>query len=314
MRKIIRWRVKMDSERLNDNLKRYFFYGMNNKDTVIEYIILQEADRMLKQDMSKIDTDLYKVEYTIQQIKRKIIQLYRFIYMNEPTQEQSYFYHKINENSVEIEQLIQAKMKDLEHRSIITGGLENCEGSAIYITGGDYYHRQYPGRDYYNNLKDNPNNKWIQEDVVPTLEQLHNLETQNKEQYYALYLDTKYNRVINAQEQLKEEQEYLESLSQPARQQRIEELRQIRSALPNQKEEIKKVFNQFMNSIKLPKQDILAIIGKDGTKEMYEEIEQNSSNYYTISTLKQEAVDETYQKRLNKKVEELKSKYLEEIR
>lgn len=303
---------KMDVERLNSNIKKYFFYGMDNKDTVIEYIILKEADHMLKQDMSKINTELYKVEYTIQQIKRKIVQLYRFVYMNEPAQKQTYFYHKINENSIEIEQLVQAKIKDLDRRSIITGGLKNSKDSAIYITGGDPYHRQYPGRDYYNNLKENPNNKWIQEDVVPLLEQLCEIETQNKEQYYALYLDTKYNRVINAQEQLRAEQEYLESIQQSNQQERIEEVKKIRAALPNQKEEIKKVFSQFMNSVKLPKQDILAIVGQKGTKEMYEDIEQNSSDYYTISTLKQEAEDEIYQNRLNKKVEELKSKHFEE--
>lgn len=303
----------MDVERLNNNLKKYFFYGMDNKDAVIEYIILKEVDNMLNQDMSKIDTKLYKVEYTLQQIKKKIVQLYRFVNMNEPNQKQTFFYHKINQDSIEIEQLVQEKLRKLTSRNIIVGGIRNCQSSAFYITGGDFYHRQYPGRDYYNQLKEASDNKWIREDVVPVLEELCNLETENKEQYYALYLDTKYNRVINAQEQLKSEQEYIESLSQHNHlQERIEELIKIRAALPNQKEEIEKVFNQFMNSVKLPKQDILEKMGQGKTEDIYQYIEQNFSDYYTISTLKQQAADATYQNRLDKKVEELKSRHFEE--
>lgn len=292
--------------------KKNFFYGMDAKSEVIEYIILKKAKEMEKVDMSKIDTNLYKVEYTLQQISRLVVQLYRFVYMNEPKEKQTYFYQKITEDSIEIEQLVQDKITELKNKDIIVGAIKNFPMTAIWITGGPN-HSMYPGKEYYNQFMQSEKGQWIKNEIIPILEQLCTLETENKEQYYALFLDVKYNRAINAQEQLKSEQEYLENLQEQEESKiRIEQIQKIRAALPKQIKEIRNVFTRFMNAVKLPKQDIIAGLGNNLSDEMHQQIEQNFSNYETISPLKQEAIDSKYQERLNKKIQEIKSKILEE--
>lgn len=302
----------MDVELWNKNFKKNFFYGMDAKDEIIEYIILKKADEINQIDMETVNTKLYRVEYTIEQIKKIVVQIARFVGMNEPSEKQNYFYQRIDTNNVEIEQLIEGKIEELKKKGVIAGAIKNYPASALYITGGEH-HEKYPGKEYYKKLMQKPTSSWMEREVMPLVETLCTLEQENKAQYYALFLDTKYNRAVHAQQQLKEEQEYLESLPQEINtQKRMEEIVKIRAALPKQVEEIKKVFTQFMNSIKLPKQDILAEMGEEVTAEMQKYIEQNFSDYDTISTLKQEAVDDTYQKRLQEKVEELKNKHLEE--
>lgn len=304
----------MDVELWKENFKKNFFYGMDAKDEIIEYIILKKADEISEVDMKTVDTKLYKVEYTIEQIKKIIVQIARFVGMNEPSEKQNYFYQKIGMNDIEIEQQIEEKIEELKRKDIIAGVIKNYPSSALYITGGQY-HKKYPGKEYYNSVMQKPVSIWMEREVMPILETLCTLEQENKAQYYALFLDTKYNRAIHAQQQLKEEQEYLESLPQDSNtQKRIEEIKRIRAVLPKQIEEIKKVFSQFMNAVKLPKQDILAGMGQEQTAEMQKYIKQNFSDYQTISTLKQEATDETYQKRLQKKIQELKDKQFESIR
>ena len=305
----------MDVELFNEKFRKNFFYGMDNKSDVIDYIILEKADSMVEADMSKIDTKLYRVEYTLQQIKKLLVQLYRFIYINEPTENQTYFYNKINENSEEVEELLQERISDLKKKYIIVGCIKNWEKSAIYITGGDG-HNQYPGRAYYNNLSGSPTGIWIREEIIPILEQLCTLELENKEQYYALFLDTKYNRTINAQEQLRNEQIYLESkkndISEQANleniERRLQEIYIIQRALPMQIKEIQAVFSKFMNSIKISKQDVLEGLEVNLSGEVREYVDDKCSNYQTISTLKQDATDNFYKSRVNKIIEVLKNK------
>lgn len=282
--------------------KRNFFYGMDAKNDVIDYIILREADKMLEIDMNTINTSLYKVEYTIEKIKELVIQLYRFVQLNEPTKKQTYFYNEINAESTEIEQLVEKRIENLYNRYIITKGEKNYERSAIYITGGDEYHK-YPGKEYYKKMQDNI---WLQ-NIVQILEELKTLEIENKEQYYALFLDTKYNRSKNAIEQLKQEQEYLKSKKSNEKKttDRIEEIETILQVLPQQIENILRIFSKYMASIKISKQDISQQLIE---KLPGEYIKQNFSDYKTISSLKKEATNDKYRARVNKKIQEIENK------
>lgn len=338
----------MDVELAKENFRKNFFYGMDAKDEVIEYLILQKAIEMEKVDMTKLDTNLYKVEYTLQQINKLVVQLYRFVHLNDPKEKQTYFYNKITPDSAEIEQVVQSKITDLKNKKLISGAIKNLPGSAIYINGRWSGNSGY---EYYDNIKQTHKGQWIANEIIPTLEELCILEAKNKQQYYALFLDTKYNRAIHAQEQLKSEQEYLESLptqeeiqakiqqiitrrtflpgpehgplkkeqddlqslpSPEKRQERIQQIEKIQAALPNQIKQIRNIFTRFMQAVKLPKQDIIAGLGEIPTNEMQQQIEKNSSDYDTISTLKQEATDANYQKRLQQKIQQIKEKYFQE--
>lgn len=299
----------MDVELLED-FKRNFFYGMDAKNDIIDYIILNEADKMVNVEMDTIDTDLFKVEYTLEKIKEKIVQLYRFVHLNEPVAKQTYFYNNVDKERQKIEELVQHRIKELKSLDVLAGGVKGWEQSAIYITGGDKWHK-YPGRDYYNNLK---GNSWIQT-ISSILEKLKQLEEANKEQYYALFLDTKYNRIKNAQWQLKQEQEYLETRKMQGHlegEDRLKEVTSIRQELPKQEEEIRAIFSKFMSSVKVSKQDIPEQIKNNLSQEMQKYVSQNFSDYDTISPLKQEATNEAYKERLNKKIQELEIKIEQE--
>lgn len=291
----------MDVELFKKKFEKYFFYGMDGKSDVINYIILKEIKKMLNKEKP------YSRENTIEEIKLLVKQLYRFVYLNEPRLKPIYTY-RAEEDDDEIYQLIEQHIEELKTKAIITGGIENCDNSLnskFYITGGRN-HEQYPGKTFYRDLKQNI---WIVQDVVPILRELCRLEQENKEQYYALFLDTKYNRTKNAINQLVREQEYIKGIDNAQNVQnlkRLEEIEQILNSLPNQLQEIKAVFAKFMNRVKIPKQDILGELQDDIPDEVREYIERNCSNYYTISSLKQEAQNFTYKSNLNRKLQEVK--------
>lgn len=123
---------------------------------------------------------------------------------------------------------------------------------------------------------------WVQE-IISVLKDLIRLEKEDKFQYYSAFLDSKYSRAINRREQeiTKDDKEICE---------------------------IRKVYRKFLERAPISGRDIINGMG-DINNEMVEYVEKKYPMYDTITPLKKEAQNNTYLKRVEAEIRNIKQMF-----
>lgn len=185
-----------------EKFAKYFFFGLENKDQVIKWVIVDTAKRIVGTHI-KADDKNGKMNYEIdeEKILELIVQLERFTTLHDDPQNRNYFYDSINTNSINVHQLFNKVASQIEKHFAISF-VKYRPVSGIYFNTYGYSkeirekYKKYSGEQYLQALKDEPSSAWGEE-VLEILQYLKELEQENKFEYYSLFLDSKYARAIN---------------------------------------------------------------------------------------------------------------------
>lgn len=190
-----------------DDFERYFFYGMENKDQVVKWIIMAVAKR-LEGTHKELDKEDEKTRYETdkKEMLKLIVQLERFTSKHDVPEENNpkhkeYFYDDINTESRKINEIFDKNAKDIKEHTALSF-VDYRPVSGIFFNTYTYSqeikekYQKYSGNEYLELLRKSPNTSWG-EDVYNILCYLEELEQENPHEYYSLFLDTKYARAID---------------------------------------------------------------------------------------------------------------------
>lgn len=183
--------------------QQYFFHGMNNKDQVVKWIIMKTAEK-LKDTHKELDSDTGKTRYEQdkEEMLKLIVQLERFTSKHDKPEHDTpkhreYFYDDINIESEQINEIFERMEVEIEKCSALSF-VKYRPVSGIFFntyTYSEQWHK-YSGEEYLWKLRNDSDSKWGEE-VYDILFYLDELERENKQEYYSLFLDTKYARAID---------------------------------------------------------------------------------------------------------------------
>lgn len=190
-----------------DTFEQYFFHGMDNKEQVVKWIIMKTAER-LEGTYKELDTDTGKTRYEKdkEEMLELIVQLERFTTKHDKPEHDAplhreYFYDDINVESEQIEEIFEKTAIEIKKRAAISF-VKYRPVSGIFFNTYTYseeikgqFHK-YSGREYLWKLRNDSDSKWGEE-VYDILLYLQELERESKQEYYSLFLDTKYGRAID---------------------------------------------------------------------------------------------------------------------
>lgn len=192
----------MQNQLNRDKFEQYFFHGMENKEQVVKWIIMKTAER-LQGTHKELDSDTGKTRYEQdkEEMLELIVQLERFTSLHDDHEHRQYFYDGINMKSEEVNEMFEKSAKEIEKKAAlsfvkyrpVSGILFNTYTYSREIK--EQYH-MYSGGEYLLELRNNPNTAWGKE-VYDILCYLKELESENKQEYYSLFLDSKYARAID---------------------------------------------------------------------------------------------------------------------
>ncbi len=290
--------------------KTYFFYGLENKDEVVKWIIVNGAKQLIGTH-KELDIGLEKMNYEKDQesMLELIVQLERFTSLHDDPLRREYFYNSININSTLIHQIFNRVAEEISKTKALSF-VKYRPVSGIFYNTYEYKTAGplYSGRQYYNKLSQCSNN-WVQE-VYEVLCYFNELEKENRIEYYSLFLDCKYARAIDR---------YKNNITDD------EEIREIRG-----------VYRKFLESRSISGIDLkLAIANnrkyedellerkfmKESTKpattvkmseEMKAYIDKHYPEYTTITTLKDDAIGNKYKQRLKAEAQKVCDLFLKE--
>lgn len=192
----------MQTQLNRDNFEKYFFYGMENKDEVVKWIIVNGAKMLTNIHRAKkfeLEKDGYEKDK--QTILELIVQLERFTSLHDDSEDRQYFYEDINPNSKKVQQMFNQHFSEIEKSRAISC-VKYTDFSGIFFATHGYTKEVqekygiYSGEQYLNKLRKSVESAWG-EDVFNILWYLNELEKENSYEYYSLFLDTKYARAIN---------------------------------------------------------------------------------------------------------------------
>ncbi len=197
----------MQNQLNKDKFEQYFFHGMYNKDQVTKWIIMKTAER-LEGTHKELDSDTGKTRYEQdkEEMMKLIVQLERFTTKHDQPQHDApkhreYFYDDITVESEQINEIFEKNAVEIEKRAALSF-VKYRPVSGIFFNTYTYvgeikeqYH-MYSGKEYLERLRLDPNTAWGQE-VYDILCYLNELERENEQEYYSLFLDTKYARAID---------------------------------------------------------------------------------------------------------------------
>ncbi len=181
-----------------DNFEKYFFYGMENKDIVVKWIIIN-ITKQLEGTHTSLDNDNEKKRYELDKeaILELIVQLERFTSLHDNSENRKYFYQDINTESLSVNKMFNKNLQDIKDVGAISTVIyPNFSG--IFFNSHPYpeKHNLYTGQQYIEQLRNNPDTSWGEE-VFDILNYLLELEKENTFNYYSLFLDSKYARAID---------------------------------------------------------------------------------------------------------------------
>lgn len=283
----------MQNQLNRDNFEKYFFYGMENKDQVVKWIIMGTA-KELRKTHKEADKEGEKPRYEQDKdaMLELIVQLERFTSLHDDQEKRHYSYDVINTESEQVNEMFDRNaeiikdnaalsfIKDGPFRGIFTGILFNTHGYSEEIR--EKYHK-YSGEQYLDELRRNPNTAWG-EDVYNVLCYLEEIEKENTYEYYSLFLDAKYARAIHRNTtEFGDEREI---------------------------HEIRNVYRKFLKRIPVSGVDIKLAIRNLNDKEMISYIDEHYPEYDTITTLKEDAMNDNYNKRVEQEVKKVCDMFL----
>lgn len=193
----------MQNQLNKDKFEQYFFHGMNNKDQVVKWIIMKTAER-LQGTHKELDSDTGKTRYEKdkEEMLGLIVQLERFTAKHDKPEydapnHREYFYDDINTESEQINEIFERNAIDIEKHAALSF-VKYRPVSGIFFNTQEYPADipMYSGEGYIWKLRNNPESDWG-ETVYDILLYLEELERENKQEYYSLFLDTKYARAID---------------------------------------------------------------------------------------------------------------------
>ncbi|MBO5478147.1 MAG: hypothetical protein J6A04_00195 [Clostridia bacterium] len=279
----------MQRELKKEWFEKYFFYGLENKDEVLKWIIAG-GTKMLADTHRKMGFETRKDGYELdkQSILELIVQLERFTSLHDDPKHRKYFYDSINIDSISVNKMFNQKISETEKNGAISC-VKYEDFSGIFFTTHGYsdevqekYHL-YSGEQYLNQL--NQKSAWAGE-VFNVLCYLNELEKENRFEYYSLFLDSKYARAIDRNKK------------------GITDDREIH--------EIRNVYRKFLRARQISGIDIKLAIKGPMSKEMKEYIEEHYPEYDTITTLKTDAINDRYKHRLETEVNQICNMFLKE--
>jgi hypothetical protein len=176
----------------NEKFKKYFFYGIENKEEIKESILYFSSKKVYQKhslkDMYEIPNEQLENEI-LQEACKKYKQFYRFVTLNDINGNYTY-----NVNIEEIEQEMKDEMQLLkkDKRVINTkAGIFFARERTARLEGGQYYV-------YGKGLVGEKS--WTKE-IYEILEGLGKLEKENKDEYYQCWLLTKWSRAVDRSDQ-----------------------------------------------------------------------------------------------------------------
>lgn len=298
-----------------EQFKRFFFYGLDNESDLIKRIILEEIDSATKEGTLCLNSEnVLEHDPMEERIKRTILQLVRFVKLNDEDNKDNFFYQKVGIDHQLVEKYYEHNMVYLEMHGILERVIFS-NFSAIYVhtlklNWPEYTKTeeliQYTKQEMYDLLCGKnidsqwrkENSSWYKEelwhrddswlnDLYPLVAYLKELEETDKIAYYSLFLDTKYARAMHRREI---------GMTQ--------EDRQI--------DKIKAVYRLFLKAKQVDCTDIQASFGEKITPEIKEYIQKHYPEYETITSLKADALEgkkgEEYRKRVQEEVKKIQEK------
>lgn len=189
-----------------DDFEKYFFYGMENKNQVVKWIIMAVAKRLAATHKeSDKPNEKSRYEQDKEAMLNLIVQLERFTSKHdEPKSDlghKEYFYDDINTKSKEINEIFDTNAEDVNKHAALSF-VKYRPVSGIYYNTYTYpqevkeKYKKYSGDEYLEILRTDITTAWGEE-VYKILCYLEELEKENAYEYYSLFLDTKYARAIN---------------------------------------------------------------------------------------------------------------------
>ena len=264
--------------------KQYFHYGLNyEKNDILDSIILNcSKDKDFQSPTGTSD----RLSYQLDVIQSMYVQFKRFIDLTSNHQQQ--WYQKITKKDVEDE--ILQRIAELKKNGFVSF-IEDTPLRGIYTTGGKDFHEKRLTEISDKNLADWSTNKplwgtyitypnisqgiskyyqvpsWIREDILSILKYLRELEIENPYQYFSLFMDTKYARIINCEN-------------------------------GNGADKTKLLYQKFMDMVKPAKADVYQLFSKKPTTQQENYIQENCADYWTLTDLKQQATSDKYKKKV----------------
>lgn len=268
-----------------NQFKKYFFYGLENKDEIVKSIIVNIAKQRKDKHHHILEEKIGKTDYEIdaELMMGLIVQLERFTTLHDNPNNRQYFFNDMNINSLHIREVFERNLNQLKEIGAIVPCTYRGFSGIYYADRKAHWTNQKTGEEMYNFLKEN--SSWAQEEVYDILQYLEELEKNNKYQYYSLFLDTKYARAINRYQKgvTKDEAE---------------------------KQEIVKVYRKLLKSIQVSSVDIKLALQENMDDEKSQYIDENYPTYDTITSLKSDATDDNYLKRVQNELNNINQKVI----
>lgn len=216
------------------------------------------------------DDNTNNLEETIKFAKNLYVQFVRFIDL--ASEKNKNWYRSVNSETVTSE--IMERIDFLEENNLIY--IVNYEPFyGIYISDRDPGTKKL-GMSGADRNKQIPN--WIKKDILPILKYLSNLEYENPYQYNSLFLDTKYARSIN---------NYNDEATK----------------------KIKSIYKTFLAMVKPAKSDMYNFFGKNISKDMESYIQNNYPDYWTVTDLKEQVMDDKYSEKIKKHCKNIEEQF-----
>lgn len=300
----------MQRELNKEWFEKYFFYGLENKEEVVKWIIVEEA-RQLESIHRELDMGLQKMNYEKEQetILELIVQLERFTSLHDDPLHREYFYDSINIDSIPVHQMFNRAAEKIKKTGAVSF-VTYRPVSGIFFNTKKYpseireRYFLYSGEELLGQF-----DNWVKE-VYEVLCYLNELEKENRMEYYSLFLDSKYARAINR---------YKNNITDDG------EIREIRG-----------VYRKFLESRSISGIDLkfaivdngkcedgvlekkfIKIVAKPETtvkmrKEIIEYIDKHYPEYDTITKLKTDAMGDKYNQRLKIEAKKVCDLFLKE--
>lgn len=190
----------MERKLNKEYFEKYFFYGLENRDEIIKWIIVNVAKQRIGTH-NTLDTYNDKMGYEKDEeaILELMVQLERFTSLHDDPEHRSYFYNDINTDSIQIHQMFNRNLLAIKETNALSF-VSYRPISGIYFNTYGYseeVQNQYGkcnGEEFLAQLKQT--SAWAGE-VYDVLCYLNELEKEDRFEYYSLFLDSKYARAID---------------------------------------------------------------------------------------------------------------------
>ena len=177
--------------------EKYFFYGLENKNEVVKWIIVNGAKKLVGKH-KELDKDTQKTNYEKDRetILELIVQLERFTSLHDDPKHRQYFYHNLTIHSEQVYQIFNKNAIEIEKTKAVCFVTYRPVSGIFFNTKKYSYKVQekyqvYSGEELLARF-----GSWVEE-VYEVLCYLSEIEKENRIEYYLMFLDSKYGRAMH---------------------------------------------------------------------------------------------------------------------